>query len=251
MNMCEVEGCYELGRAVDWSTEYNPFLIFGKDSSTGQNVGMITKISPVIPLSRSEERVEYPVSWSTCGYTGGSGTQGVSKHYYTRILLPNGQYAQLISVHLLAYPTDKTRCVEREAQAQVIQNIVVSSLSKYPDDEIIIMGDMNDFDGDIMDANNNKPISTTLCILKGICGFHTGKYILYNVAAKADSSTRYSDWWDSNGNCVSASNEFSMIDHILVSPGLYNTIRNVQFYHEYDEYCGTYNSDHYPIIVDW
>jgi len=251
MNMCEVEGCYELGRAVEWSTEYSPFLIFGKDSSTGQNVGMITKISPVVPLSRSEERVEYPVSWSTCGYTGASGTQGVSKHYATRILLPNGQYAQLISVHFLAYPTDKTRCVEREAQAQVIQNMVVSSLSKYPDDEIIIMGDMNDFDGDIMDANNNKPISTTLCVLKGNCGFHAGKYTLYNVAAKADSSTRYSDWWDSNGNCISTSNEFSMIDHILVSPGLYNTIRSVEFYHDYDEYCGTYNSDHYPIIVDW
>lgn len=167
------------------------------------------------------------------------------------MLLPNGMYTQLISVHFLAYPTDKTRCAEREAQAQVIQNIVIDALEKYPKDEIIIMGDMNDFDGDILDANANKPISTTLCILKGDCGTYKGEYELRNVAEKISTEERYTDWWDSNGNCASSMNEFSMIDHILVSPNLFDAIRNVQFYHEYAEYCGKYDSDHYPIIVEW
>lgn len=250
MNMCEVEGCYELKEATSGDLRYSPYLIFGKDSSTGQNVGMITQITPITPLARTEERVEYPVPGSACGYTGTSGTQGVSKHYYTRMLLPNGMYAQLISVHFLAYPTDKARCVQREAQAQVIQNLVANALTKYPKDEIIIMGDMNDFDGDVLDANTNKPISMTLCILKGNCGTYRGTYTLHNVAEKVSSGERYTDWWDSNGNCVSSSNEFSMIDHILVSPNLFDAISQVIFYHEYEEYCGKYNSDHYPIIVE-
>lgn len=250
MNMCEVEGCYELKDAASGDSTYNPYLIFGKDSSTGQQVGMISRVSPLVPLARSEDRVEYPVSGSTCGYTGGSGTQGVSKHYYTRLRLPNGLYSLLVGVHFLAYPTDKSRCVQREAQAQVIQNIVFNHLLVYPSDEIIVMGDMNDFDGDILDANYNKPISTTLCILKGGCGAHKGEYMLRNVAEKVDTSSRFSDWWDSNGNCISSSNEFSMIDHILVSPNLYGRIRSVEFYHEYEEFCGKYDSDHYPIIVN-
>ena len=33
-----------------------------------------------------------------------------------------------------------------------------------------------------------------------------------------------------------------MIDHILVS--------GTFIYQEYDEYCGTYNSDHYPVVID-
>jgi exonuclease III len=251
MNLCEVEGCYELKQLYSGDSGYIPYLIFGKDTSTGQNVGIISKISPLIPLARSEEHIEYPIPQSTCGYTGSSGTQGVSKHYYTRIMLPNGMYALLIGVHFLAYPTDKTRCVEREAQAQVIQNILVSMLMKYPKDEIIIMGDMNDFDKDVLDANGNTPISSVLCILKGKCGKYSGYYTLRNVAEKAATSDRYTDWWDSNNNCISSMNEFSMIDHILVSPNLFDKIENVRFYHEYDEYCGKYNSDHYPIIVDF
>jgi exonuclease III len=253
INFCEVEGCYELKEIIagDGNVNYNPYLIFGKDTSTGQNVGIVSKISPIIPLARSEEHIEYPVAHSTCGYTGASGTQGVSKHYYTRIMLPNGMYVIMVGVHFLAYPTDKTRCAEREAQAQVIQNIVVSMLSKYPKDEIIIMGDMNDFDDDVLDANGNLPISTVLCILKGKCGTSPGYYELRNVAETVDAPERYTDWWDSNENCISSPNEFSMIDHILVSPNLFNKIKSVRFYHEYDEYCGKYNSDHYPIIVDF
>ena len=42
-----------------------------------------------------------------------------------------------------------------------------------------------------------------------------------------------------------------MIDHILVSPGLYNIVSNTAIYHGYKEYCGKMNSDHYPVIVEF
>ena len=38
-----------------------------------------------------------------------------------------------------------------------------------------------------------------------------------------------------------------MIDHILVSDTIKNKITYAFIYQEYDEYCGTYNSDHYPV----
>ena len=41
-----------------------------------------------------------------------------------------------------------------------------------------------------------------------------------------------------------------MIDHILITPGLQEKFINAYIYHGYDEYCGTYNSDHYPVILE-
>jgi exonuclease III len=61
---------------------------------------------------------------------------------------------------------------------------------------------------------------------------------------------RYTDWYDENKDCKSSSTEFSMIDHILVSKNLYNKITNAFIYHGYDEYCGKYNSDHFPVVID-
>jgi len=42
-----------------------------------------------------------------------------------------------------------------------------------------------------------------------------------------------------------------MIDHVLLTPNLMDKIKNVAIYQAYDEYCGKYNSDHYPVIVDF
>lgn len=249
INFCEVEGCDELNQLASLTnTKYKPYLIKGTDSSTGQNVGILTLVDPVLNLTRTEDRYTYPISESNCGYTGSSGTQGVSKHYITKFQI-NGLNIAMIGAHLLAFPTDYTRCAEREAQAQVLQNHIVGLI----DDgyEIIVLGDFNDFDNQVIDANNNIPNSQVLDILKGNKGQYTGQYELSTVAQLIDKSNRYSDWWDQNSDCKAESNEFSMIDHILVSSKLYNKISGAWIYHGYDEFCGTYNSDHYPIVVDF
>jgi exonuclease III len=41
-----------------------------------------------------------------------------------------------------------------------------------------------------------------------------------------------------------------MIDHILVTDAIRHNIFNAFIYHGYDEYCGKYNSDHYPVVID-
>lgn len=249
LNICEIEGCDELNYLLaDLPKEYAPYLKAGADHSTGQNVGMLTKIDPTVSLYRTENRVSYPMKNSKCGYTGAPQTTGVSKHYITEYKIGNTNIA-MISAHLIAFPTDATRCAEREAQASVLQPIIQSYAQNHY--EIIVLGDFNDFDEMVVDANNNYPSSQVLDILKGK-SIETQEYSyqLYSIANLIQKNMRYTDWYDANGDCKSETTEFSMIDHILVSKNLYNKITNAFIYHGYEEYCGKYNSDHYPVVID-
>ena len=250
INFCEIEGCDELNMLKNELNDgsYNPYLKQGTDTSTGQNVGILTRIDPLVSLYRTEERISYPVPGSKCGYTGTSSTSGVSKHYITEFNL-GGFKTALIGAHLLAYPTDATRCAEREAQAQVLQNVIYGYISKGY--EIIFLGDLNDFDAEVLDINSDKPISYVLDTLKGLFGSKKGTYTLTNAASKIAQSERYSDWYDSDNNCATSSQkDYSMIDHVLMSSKIFNKISQVSIYHGYKEYCDKLNSDHYPVVVD-
>lgn len=249
INFCEIEGCDELNilkSKLDMS--YMPYLKKGTDTSTGQNVGMLTRVDPLVNLYRNELKYNYPIEGSKCGYTGTGGSSGVSKHYITEFRFNNIDIA-LISAHLLAIPTDSARCAQREAQASVLQNIIFGYINKNY--EVIMLGDFNDYDNEVLDINNNKPISRVLDILKGNDGYLGGLYTLYSVAEEIQQKDRYSDWYDSDNNCnTSSQKDFSMIDHILVTDAIRKNIGNVFIYHGYDEFCGKYNSDHFPVVVD-
>ena len=41
-----------------------------------------------------------------------------------------------------------------------------------------------------------------------------------------------------------------MIDHILVTDKIKQMVKNVFMYQNYDMFCNSINSDHYPIIVN-
>ena len=116
---------------------------------------------------------------------------------------------------------------------------------------VIVMGDFNDYDGETLDALDDEPLSSVLDIVKGSAGPIAGKYTLVNAASLLPQEDRWSDWWDKNGDCEGTINEMTMIDHVLVSPELVDFITNVEIWHEYSEYCGKWNSDHYPVIVDF
>jgi exonuclease III len=256
VNFCEVEGCDELNMVINemelngsTSNAFKPYLKKGTDTSTGQNVGMITKVDPLVSLYRTETKVSYPIPGSQCGYTGSPSSSGVSKHYITEFAFGNLKTA-FIAAHLIAYPTDPARCAQREAQAQVLQYVVYNYiLEGY---EIILLGDMNDFDAEILDINSDKPISKVLDILKGLDGEYKGKYSLTNIANRIAQNERFSDWWDSDNNCATSSQkDYSMIDHILMTSKINSKIINAYIYHEYKEYCGKWNSDHYPVVVDF
>jgi exonuclease III len=250
LNLCEVEGCDELNILISQinNNKYIPYLKKGTDTSTGQNVGMISQIDPIINLYRTENRYDYPIKDSKCNYTGTGGNTGVSKHYITEFFINNINIA-FIGAHLLAIPTDPLRCAEREAQAMILQKIIANYYNLGY--EIIMLGDFNDYDGEVLDLNNHIPISYVLDILKGKYGDKKDVYHLYSVAENINQSLRFSDWYDAHDNCKTVKDDFSMIDHILVTEHLKNKIKNVFIYHGYEEYCGKYNSDHYPVIVDF
>jgi exonuclease III len=129
--------------------------------------------------------------------------------------------------------------------------VVVSLLSNNPGAELILLGDFNDYDSEVADSNADKPITAVLDILKGVSGEHAGQYTLVSAASLVQQSQRYTSWWDPNDDCVATPNEMSMIDHVLMTPGLVDKVAQVVFAHPYTEYCGTYNSDHYPVMVDF
>ncbi len=249
VNLCEVEGCDELTMLQkNLDGTYMPYLKKGTDTSTGQNVGMLTRVDPNVNLYRTETKYNYPLANSQCGYTGAPSSTGVSKHYITEFRFNNYNIA-LISAHLIAIPTDSSRCAQREAQASILQSVIYDYINDGY--EVIMMGDFNDYDAEVLDINNNKPTSNVLDILKGNKGDVAGHYQLYSVAEEISQNQRYSDWWDSDNNCnTSSQRDFSMIDHILVTDAIRKNIANVFVYHGYDEYCGKYNSDHYPVVVD-
>jgi exonuclease III len=250
INFCEVEGCDELNMLKDkLDGSYIPYLKKGTDSSTGQNVGMLTRVDPLINLYRTEVKYNYPIPGSNCGYTGSVGSSGVSKHYITEFKFNNYKVA-FIAAHLLAIPTDPARCAQREAQASVLQTVIYDYINTKGY-EVIMLGDFNDYDSEVMDLNSDKPTSRVLDILKGNQGELSGRYQLYNIAEQIPQKERYSDWWDSDNNCnTSSQKDYSMIDHILVTDSIKKYIFDVFIYHGYDEYCGKYNSDHYPVVVD-
>jgi exonuclease III len=251
INFCEIEGCDELNILKDKldNDDYVPYLKKGTDTSTGQNVGMLTRVDPLINLYRTEMKYDYPIPGSKCGYTGVPSTSGVSKHYITEFMF-NDYIIAFIAAHLIAIPTDSTRCAQREAQAAVLQNTIYSYINKGY--EVIMLGDFNDYDAEVLDVNNNKPTSRVLDILKGNDGDFAGHYTLYNIAEEIQQKDRFSDWWDSDNNCNTASQkDYSMIDHVLVTDAIRHNVLNAFIYHGYDEFCGKYNSDHFPVVIDF
>jgi len=250
INFCEVEGCDELNMVIEnLDSSYKGYLRKGTDTGTGQNVGMITRIDPVVDLHRTETKYTYPIEGSKCGYTGSPSSTGVSKHYITEFEL-NGINIAFVAAHLIAIPTDYARCAQREAQAQVLQNVVLEYINK--NFEVILLGDMNDYDGEVLDLNSDIPTSRVLDILKGLDGVNKGKYTLKNAAYMIPQEERYSDWWDSDNNCKTASiKDYSMIDHVLLTDGLIPKVKDIFIYHGYKEYCGKMNSDHYPVVIDF
>lgn len=262
LNVCEVEGLRELDMLNDdLGGQYDTWFLQGTDTSTGQNVGLLTAAhsTPIANLTRSAETVDYPLPDTRCGAGDDMrGSTSVSKHYVAEFNLDLGSNGSnsntrvaLIAAHLLAKPTDPGRCVKREAQAQVLQHIVRDYVDRGI--EVLLLGDFNDYDGDIPDANNHQPTSRVLDILKGHDGDDSvHPYRLISAAQRIPAEERYTNWWNSDGNCGTIlSEDYAMIDHALMTPGLYDFLDNVFVYHAYDEHCEKMDSDHYPLVLDF
>jgi len=245
----EVQDCYVLSKlnALVPELDYLPYLVTGTDTSTGQNVGILTRVDPSVSLQRSSLRVNYPIAGSQCGYTGGPGDSAVSKHYFTTFNISGlPSPLSLFGMHFLAYPDDVSRCVQREAQASVIKSLVSSALLQGH--STVVLGDLNDFDGLVLDQANSRPISQVLNLLRDPLPTIPGDELV-NAASLTEQSNRYTIWWDQNDNCNVEPNELTSLDHILFSKDLAPYVDGVNFAHNYPAVCDTYESDHWPVVL--
>jgi len=270
MGFQEVQNCDMLIRLITHLENqgvqgYKPYLIQGTDTATGQNVGLITRIDPVTALTRSENRVAYPIAGNTCGSTSASGTSAVSKHFIAKFLIKNKAYT-MFNHHFLAYPTDAARCVQREAQASVMRGLINSALAA--NDEVVVFGDYNDYSDKVPDVANDKPTSRVMRILRdGLLSTSKGvldKWESLNLT-NADNLTLASlslNNADTDPTLVEVSTlvaqnlrytsaydvtKLSQIDHLLVSKGIATNMVAAGVSHIYPRETV---SDHWPFWVD-
>lgn len=210
---------------------YTAYLVDGRDSFTGQDVGLLSRL-PVSEVGRTDERAR--VGTTRQDY-------GVSKNFWARLDL-GGVPTTLIGLHFLARPDDLDRKPRREAQAEVIRQFVEQEMAAGR--AVAVLGDFNDFDAEVPDRMGNIPITDVLATVKEAGPGPDDD--LRNVAAEVPQRDRYTAYWDRNRNDEIDRDELSSLDHILLSPRLYEALRAVDFAHIHDP---RFVSDHFPIVV--
>lgn len=236
INLCEINSSEILNKLVNSLNDnsYNYYLSKSEPNDIDQSLGIITRIQP-LQVYRTDISQRFPIDKSTCNGSI-SGKLNLQKHIISNFFI-NNMNIIIIGVHLKAYPDNSNRCSIREAQAMIIQKLILEYYNNY---EIIVMGDLNDFDADVLDDINNIPTSKVLDIIKGEFGYNPINYKLYNVSYFLHKNER------------TTSDSMSMIDHILVTKRLMDNISDVDIFTEYIGKIGEdYNSDHYPIVVDF
>mmetsp|Transcript_56150 Transcript_56150/g.177925 ORF Transcript_56150/g.177925 Transcript_56150/m.177925 type:complete len:194 (-) Transcript_56150:77-658(-) len=148
-----------------------------------------------------------------------------------------------IGAHLKAFPTDKTSCSQREAQATILQKIAREAIAAGK--EVVLCGDLNDFSARDVDVVGSMPTSRVLEILQDVDG--DGVLELINTASLLDKGDRYTSWYDRNNDDeYPGSSETSMIDHMLLSRGLMDKVTSVYVDHGHDP---SEVSDHWPLVA--
>ena len=115
------------------------------------------------------------------------GTEDVAKHFWATTEIGD-ETVTFIGLHLLAYPDDLERVVRREAQALIIQNLAKGFLDSGH--EVVILGDVNDFDSVVCDAAENEPRSCVDRLFSDIDPDAEGDEML-NAAESIAQAERY------------------------------------------------------------
>ena len=236
INLVEVENIDALNKLNDTYLSgrgYKAHLINGKDSQTGQDVAMLTRIDLDSPIQRDDRQGR-----------SGEVAKSVSKNYIAKMTV-NGKKLAFVGVHLLAIPNNADRKLDRQAQAEAIRGVAMDlqTAGYLP----IVLGDMNDYDysEDARDHNESRPISNVLQTLRKMGP--SAEDDLKSVASAIPREDRFTAFWDqNNNNRVDAPKELTSIDHILVAPEFFQYLEYATIDHTPDP---RYVSDHFPVIA--
>jgi exonuclease III len=238
VNLVEVENLQALTTFNDRflaGRGYRPYFVQGKDTSTGQDVVLLTRVDPEGSAIARDDRKG----------RAGNVLKSVSKNYFAKLTADNTKIA-VIGLHFLARPDDEGRRLEREAQADAIRNLGKELHSQGF--WVIVLGDFNDYDGDAgsRDHQDSTPITNVLRIVRGLDPAEPADD-LTNAASLVPKAQRFTAFWDKNSNGrTDPPGEFTSIDHILLSPELAAKIESVEIDHSHDP---TKVSDHFPVVV--
>lgn len=214
---------------------YRPYLVNGTDTQTGQDVALLTRIDPENDAIARDDR------------EGQSGTvkKSVSKNYIAKITAGTTKLA-FIGAHLRARPNQQNLKETREAQADALRSMAIDlrSAGFLP----IVLGDLNDFDGnlDSKDHIDSTPITMVLSLLRAMDPQSSSDNLI-NAASFVPKANRFTAFFDRNDdNLINPLDEFTSIDHVLLSPEVAAKVTSVDFPHNHDP---RQVSDHFPIVV--
>lgn len=238
VNLVEVEGLNALKHLNSTflaGQGYSAYLVKGKDTVTGQDVGLLTRIDPEDEAIKRDDR---PGS-------SGSTLKSVSKNYFAKLDVGERKIA-LIGIHYLAFPLDRSRLHKRQAQADAtLTKARELATSGY---DVIVLGDFNDYTGEqaALDINDHVPITDVMTGLQRMDPANPDDDLV-NVLRFVPKEQRYTAYWDENEDSrIDEPQEYSAIDHILISGALAEHLARVHIDHEHDP---RKLSDHFPVIV--
>jgi exonuclease III len=238
LNLVEVENLdalETLNRKFLSGMGYTAYLVEGRDSYTGQDVGLLTRIPP----EGSEIQPDFRK-----GSSGGV-DKVVSKNYKARFTIGATKLA-LIGLHFLAQPDREDRRFDRQAQADAIRQMAVEQQAAgyLP----VVLGDFNDYDGEAnsQDVQKDVPITFVVSAIKSMDPENLDDDLV-NVSSFIPQKERYTAFWDRNNNGrVDPDREFTSIDHILISNKLAGKVERAWIPHDHDP---LQVSDHFPVVV--
>ena len=246
INLCEVNSSKILNKLVMslHDTRYKYYWSESDPNFINHHMGIVTRIEP-LKMYRTTDEHKYPLQHSNCNFLGDGGIADLPRHYIAKFFI-NNMNIIIIGVHLKSQPFVPERCAIREAQAMIIQQQI---LKYYHNHEIIVIGDLNDYDDDIIDYANSIPKSDVLSIIKGESGHNPINYKLYNTSTFLHKRERITASYMVSPRSKRAS---AMIDFVLVTEKLKKYVTDVDIFTQYEGTIGEdNNSDHYPIIVDF
>lgn len=214
---------------------YHAYLVNGRDTYTGEDVALLSKIVPDGGKIYRDDREG----------TSNGVKKSVSKNYYAYFQVGGLKFV-LIGIHFLAEPLNAGRSDQRQAQADAIRSLAIEKWNEGY--QVVIAGDFNDYDSDAksLDHIGSAPITAVLADMRAM-DLETPADDLANVASFIPKPERYTAFYDKNSNGrVDAPKELTSIDHILLSSGLASYVKSAEIAHTYDPKDV---SDHFPVVV--
>ncbi len=193
------------------STECGYLHLSTRTQDLDSSVGFLSTV-PVPAAGRTGSTLPYPIPSSTLSCS--NGTSSLSANGWIMITLEEFSVVLFVA-DFIDGPLDCASAAQREAQAVLLQQEVYSrALQKgYA---AIVMGAFDDYDGRILDASGNRPISRVLSLLKDADPSAPGTE-LFNIAELLPVEQRFTTDRETGRE---------QTDFVLISESLRNRVLN-------------------------